>query len=144
MARIQIADDGLRNERVIMGQDEIERNMGVQPLDDIMAEHALGNHDLVNACEEPITHKAVQRARKGRRLTKHMQRRVADAAGCGFFDQQAAMGGEGAMLKWAEEEPIKAAKDRVHFTKDGYTLLGTALSTAVLRAFDAARVEPTP
>ena len=62
-----------------MGQDEIERNMGVQPLDGIMAEHALGNHDLVNACEEPITHKAVQRARKGRRLTKHMQRRVADA-----------------------------------------------------------------
>lgn len=62
-----------------MGQDEIERNMGVQPLDGIMAEHALGNHDLVNACEEPITHKAVQRARKGRRLTKHMQRRVAEA-----------------------------------------------------------------
>lgn len=79
MARIQFADGGLRNERVIMGQDEIERNMGVQPLDGIMAEHALGNHDLVNACEEPITHKAVQRARKGRRLTKHMQRRVADA-----------------------------------------------------------------
>lgn len=62
-----------------MGQDEIERNMGVQPLDSIMAAHALGNHDLVNACEEPITHKAVQRARKGRRLTPHMQRRVASA-----------------------------------------------------------------
>lgn len=73
-----------------------------------------------------------------------MQRRVADAAGCAFFDQQAAMGGEGAMLKWAVEEPTKAAKDRIHFTKDGYTLLGTALSTAMLRAFDAARVDPNP
>ena len=31
------------------------------------------------ACEEPLTHKAVQRARKGRRLTKHMQRRVTAA-----------------------------------------------------------------
>lgn len=62
-----------------MGQDEIERNMGVQPLDGIMAAHALDNHDLVNACEEPITHKGVQRARKGRRLTPHMQRRVATA-----------------------------------------------------------------
>jgi len=62
-----------------MGQDEIERNMGVQPLDGIMAAHALDNHDLVNTCEEPITHKAVQRARKGRRLTPHMQRRVATA-----------------------------------------------------------------
>lgn len=62
-----------------MGQDEIERNMGVQPLDGIMAEQALGNHDLVAATKEPMTHKAVQRARKGRRLTKHMQQRMADA-----------------------------------------------------------------
>ena len=79
MARIQIADDGLRNERVIMGQDEIERNMGVQPLDGIMTEHELGNHALVAASTEPMTHKAVQRARKGRRLTKHMKQRMADA-----------------------------------------------------------------
>ena len=79
MAGIQIADDGLRNERVIMGQDEIERNMGVQPLDGIMTEHELGNHALVAASTEPMTHKAVQRARKGRRLTKHMKQRMADA-----------------------------------------------------------------
>ncbi len=62
-----------------MGQEEIERNMGVQPLDGIMTEQALGNHDLVAASREPMTHKAVQRARKGRRLTKHMQQRMADA-----------------------------------------------------------------
>ena len=62
-----------------MGQDEIERNMGVQPLDGIMAENALGNHDLVAASQEPMTHKAVQRARKGRRLTKHMQQRMLTA-----------------------------------------------------------------
>lgn len=62
-----------------MGQEEIERNMGVQPLDGIMTEQALGNHDLVAASKEPMTHKAVQRARKGRRLTKHMQQRMADA-----------------------------------------------------------------
>ena len=79
MARIQIADDGLRNERVIMGQDEIERNMGVQPLDGIMTAHELTNHALVAASTEPMTHKAVQRARKGRRLTKHMKQRMADA-----------------------------------------------------------------
>jgi hypothetical protein len=62
-----------------MEQDEIERNMGMQPLDGIMAEHTLGNHDLVAASTEPMTHKAVQRARKGRRLTKHMKQRMADA-----------------------------------------------------------------
>ncbi len=79
MARIQIAEDGLRNERVSMGQDEIERNLGVQPLDRVMTEHELGNHALVAASTEPMTHKAVQRARKGRRLTKHMKQRMADA-----------------------------------------------------------------
>jgi len=62
-----------------MGQDEIERDMGVQPLDGIMVEHELGNHALVSASAEPMTHKAVQRARKGRRLTKHMKQRMADA-----------------------------------------------------------------
>jgi len=62
-----------------MSQTETERNLGPQPLEAIMAEWALGNHDLVAACEEPLTHKAVQRARKGRRLTPHMMRRIADA-----------------------------------------------------------------
>lgn len=62
-----------------MSQDEIERNMGVQPLDGIMAGHELGNHDIVAASTDPMTHKAVQRARKGRRLTKHMKQRMADA-----------------------------------------------------------------
>jgi hypothetical protein len=62
-----------------MEEEEIERNMGVQPLEGILTELALGNHDLVSASTEPITHKAVQRARKGRRLTPHMQRRIAQA-----------------------------------------------------------------
>ncbi len=57
----------------------IERNFGPQPLEALMLEHCLGNHDLVAASEEPLTHKAVQRARKGRRLNRPMQRRVAIA-----------------------------------------------------------------
>lgn len=56
-----------------------ERNFGTQPLDALIIEHALGNHDIVAACDEPLTHKAVQRARKGRRLTTHMKRRIAAA-----------------------------------------------------------------
>ncbi|MBV6500039.1 MAG: hypothetical protein CJBNEKGG_02506 [Prosthecobacter sp.] len=58
---------------------EIERNLGTQPLDAVMQEAGLGNHDLVAACAGFLTHKAVQRARKGRRLTAHMKRRVAEA-----------------------------------------------------------------
>jgi hypothetical protein len=62
-----------------MVQDDDERNFGPQPLDRIMTEHGLSNHDLVNASRHPLTHKAVQRGRKGRRLTNHMQLRIAEA-----------------------------------------------------------------
>lgn len=57
----------------------IERNLGIQPLDALLQQQGLDNHDLVLACAEPLTHKAVQRARKGRRLTPHMQRRITSA-----------------------------------------------------------------
>lgn len=59
--------------------EEVERNFGLQPLDGIMTEAGLDNHALVEASSEPMTHKAVQRARKGRRLTPHMKRRMAAA-----------------------------------------------------------------
>lgn len=62
-----------------MSDSQSSRNHGTQPLEALMNEHALGNHDLVAASEEPLTHKTVQRARKGRQLTPHMQRRVAAA-----------------------------------------------------------------
>ncbi|HYF34661.1 MAG TPA: hypothetical protein VD994_05170 [Prosthecobacter sp.] len=60
-------------------QPDLERNLGPQPLDALMTTHGLGNHDLVAASPEPLTHKAVQRARKGRRLTAHMKLRIAAA-----------------------------------------------------------------
>ena len=44
-----------------------------------MVEHGLDNHALVAASAEPLTHKAIQRARKGRHLTPHMRLRVAAA-----------------------------------------------------------------
>lgn len=60
-------------------ESEPERNLGTQPLDAVMTELELDNHHLVSISPEPMTHKAVQRARKGRRLTTHMQRRVTAA-----------------------------------------------------------------
>jgi len=57
----------------------IERNLGSQPLDQILTEMALTNHDLVGASVEPLTHKAVQRGRKGRRLTPETRRRITAA-----------------------------------------------------------------
>ena len=57
----------------------IVRDLGLQPLDALMTAAGLDNHDIVQACAEPLTHKAVQRARKGRRLTPHMKRRITEA-----------------------------------------------------------------
>ena len=56
-----------------------ERNLGPQPIDQLMTDLGIGNHDLVAACADPLTHKAVQRARKGRWLTRNTQRRVVTA-----------------------------------------------------------------
>ena len=58
--------------------DGVERNFGMQPLDAIMGEHGLGNHDLVELRPVDLSHKAVQRARKGRRLTPRMKLRITE------------------------------------------------------------------
>jgi hypothetical protein len=56
-----------------------ERNLGPQPIDTLMTELGIDNHTLVAASTEPLTHKAAQRARKGRRLTRNTQQRVVTA-----------------------------------------------------------------
>ena len=57
----------------------IERNLGEQPIAAIMVEHGVKAHDLVQASAEPMTHKMVARACKGRRLTRNTQLRVLHA-----------------------------------------------------------------
>ena len=54
-------------------ENELERDLGEQPLNCLMAELGLKSHDLVAASTEQITHKMVQRGCKGRRLTKNIQ-----------------------------------------------------------------------
>jgi len=59
--------------------EHIERNLGPQPLVQIMTEHKLKAHDLVAASTEQITHKMVARACKGRRLTPNVQTKIQNA-----------------------------------------------------------------
>lgn len=59
--------------------NQIEPNLGEQPLKQIMLEHNLKPHDLVEVSTEQITHRMVTRASKGRRLTKHVQIKVLNA-----------------------------------------------------------------
>ena len=63
------------------------------------------------------------------------QRRVADAAGCAFYNQLEAMGGEGTVAGWAAEDPPRAQKDRVHLTREGYAQLGSSFASDVMRAY---------
>lgn len=68
-----------------------------------------------------------------------VQRRVAAAAGCAFFDQQAAIGGDGTAARWAEEDPPRVQRDRVHYTRESYAYLGQLFAKELLLAYDAWR-----
>ena len=60
-------------------RNEIERNLGEQPIARVMAEHDLKAHDLVAASTEQITHKMVSRACRGRRLTPNVKSKIRNA-----------------------------------------------------------------
>ena len=60
-----------------MSEQEMEK--GPQPLNQIMEERELKNHDLVAASKEGLTHKQVQKGRKGRRLTRNLMEKIAVA-----------------------------------------------------------------
>jgi len=55
---------------------DLPRNLGEQPLADLLSRHDLSRHDLVAASSEQITHKMVARACKGRRLTANVQGKI--------------------------------------------------------------------
>lgn len=59
--------------------EEIERNLGEQPIAKIMADLELKAKDLVATSTEHITHKMVARACKGRRLTANVQVKIRNA-----------------------------------------------------------------
>lgn len=70
-----------------------------------------------------------------------LQRKVADAAGCAFYDQLRAMGGPGTVARWADETPPRAQKDRVHLSRDGYVELGTRFAKDLLDAYEESAPE---
>jgi hypothetical protein len=52
---------------------------GPQPLDQLMTAREMSNHVLVGHSTEPLTHKQIQKARSGRRLTPKLQKRITKA-----------------------------------------------------------------
>ncbi len=58
---------------------EIERNLGKQPIAQIMADNNLKASDLVAGSTDQLTHKMVARACKGRRLTLNVKSKILNA-----------------------------------------------------------------
>jgi len=56
-----------------------ERDLGIQPLEKMMEEWQISSQDMVDVSTEQLTHKQIQRARKGRRLTLKMMQKVTRA-----------------------------------------------------------------
>jgi DNA-directed RNA polymerase subunit RPC12/RpoP len=56
-----------------------ERDLGPQPIGELLMRHGLRPTDLVAASDEQVTHKMVARAVKGRRLTPRVMRKVLNA-----------------------------------------------------------------
>ncbi len=59
--------------------NNIENNLGPQPISGLMAEHGLKSNDLVRNSTEQLTHKMVSRAVKGRWLTPNIQHKIINA-----------------------------------------------------------------
>jgi lysophospholipase L1-like esterase len=69
------------------------------------------------------------------------QRRVAEAAGCAFYDQLEAMGGPGSIIAWAAEPEPRAFRDRVHLTRSGYAEVATSFATDLMHGYDEWRAQ---
>lgn len=61
-----------------------DRNHGPQPLDTIMTEFGIENHELVASSTEQLTHKQVQKGRKGRQLTANVRTKITHAMNAVF------------------------------------------------------------
>jgi lysophospholipase L1-like esterase len=64
-----------------------------------------------------------------------VQRRVAVAEGCGFFDMQAFMGGPMSMMDWVAHTPPFAQPDHVHLTAAGHARLAEVMERALLERY---------
>ena len=63
-------------------------DLGIQPLDALMTKLGLTNHALVAASTEQLSHKVVQKARTGRRLTARAKTKILNALHNALLEQK--------------------------------------------------------
>lgn len=61
------------------GGKQEKKDFGAQPLDDVIVRLGLSNSGLVQASTEQLTHKMVQKGRKGRRITRNAKLKILHA-----------------------------------------------------------------
>ncbi len=66
-----------------------------------------------------------------------IQRALALAGDCAFWDTQAFMGGPMGMVRWVRAKPIMARPDHLHLTRRGYARMAMALTDAMMYGYDA-------
>lgn len=71
------------------------------------------------------------------RVLVAQQRAFAAAHGCAFWDAQAAMGGDGAIARWASRKPPLAWTDLLHLSTEGQAIIGDLLADSILAGYDA-------
>ncbi len=76
-----------------------------------------------------------RRLRRTAAMVRRVERKVAVANGCAYWDQYAAMGGRGAIRRFLRARPPWAYHDRVHLTARGYRVLGQLLTDAILKEY---------
>ena len=73
-------------------------DLGVQPLDALMTKLGITNHMLVAVSTEQLSHKVVQKARKGRRLTPKAKTKILNALQAALQCRRASLDSERAVL----------------------------------------------
>ena len=81
-------------------------------------------------------HGANVRSMPGAVAMVNAQRDVARRAGCLFWDTREAMGGDGAIVSWANANPPRANKDYIHLNHHGGSVLAQEFVKSLSHALD--------
>ncbi len=79
--------------------------------------------------------RTARRLRKKAAMVRKVQRKVAAAQGCVYWDVFSAMGGKNAIKRLIRASPRLAYKDRVHLTRRGYRALGALIHEELMRQY---------
>jgi hypothetical protein len=92
------------------GMEMEERDLGTQPLEAIMQRWGVTNHDLVEDSPEQLTHKQIQRAKAGRRLTLKMMMKVARSLNIAIWNRLSKQNKE-TFVEYLHKDIFSYAKD---------------------------------